>query len=591
MRDLQKSCPFVFRVLLGLFVLAFVFFPPAEGAQTLRKDVFISGLLKARGFAAPAGEKNLVKAALDYDLVPDGIENFAGPVTRREAISWAVHSLGLPFESSLLTGLPLPFKDGGKLTSLEKGAVAVALNMKPPMLKKGVSLFGPDVKITPKEGESILAIVKAASRSLALSVRFSPEKGMTVHIDRRGAISAPPKWRALVNSFESREEAEVFRSLLTARNVEATVDSQNYDWRVRSVLSDRYGPIREFLDAVREEGREGVVFTSPPSWEKEYTPKYWAMITFDPAWFALRPIFAPQGLSALAPLSSMAVGTAAAVNGGFFTIAGKEQGSPIGVLLTEGMFINPPYKGRTCLGWNDQNQAAFGHLECSTRVTFPNGGYMEITAFNREVKDSGVVLFTPHFGQPTPLFKTQGIELLLDGNRIEEIRTSGGNPIPAGRRVLGVYGPSASLLSSLREGDILGIDQSLNGDDPYWGSMTQAIQGGPFLLRKGQIVMEDEKLSDSVVNRRHPRTVMGLTAKGQWFFFVGDGRRAVHSLGFTLQETAEILKKEGVSYALNLDGGGSSSLMVGERILNVLSDGRERPISYGVGAFRKGGDS
>ena len=243
----------------------------------------------------------------------------------------------------------------------------------------------------------------------------------------------------------------------------------------------------------------------------------------------------------------MAVGTAAAVNGGFFTIAGKEQGSPIGVLLTEGMFINPPYKGRTCLGWNDQNQAAFGHLECSTRVTFPNGGYMEITAFNREVKASGVVLFTSHFGQPTPLFKTQGIELLLDGNRIEEIRTSGGNPIPAGRRVLGVYGPSASLLSSLREGDILGIDQSLNGDDPYWGSMTQAIQGGPFLLRKGQIVMEDEKLSDSVVNRRHPRTVMGLTAKGQWFFFVGDGRRAVHSLGFTLQETAEILKKEGVS--------------------------------------------
>ena len=591
MRDLHKSSPVFFKVFIALFVLAFLFFPPAEGAQTLRKDAFISGLLKARGFPPPAGEKNLVKAALDYDLVPSGIGNFAGPVTRREAILWAIHSLGLSFESSLLTGIPLPFKDMGKLAPSERGAVAAALNMKPPLLKKGVSAFGPDVKITPKEGESILAIVKAASRSLVLSARFSPEKGMTVHIDRRGAISAPPKWRALVNGFETREEAEVFRSLLAGRNVEATVDSQNYDWRVRSVLSDRYGPIREFLEAARGEGREGVVFTSPPSWEKEEVPKYWVMITLDPARFALRPIFAPRGLSALAPLSSMAGSAAAAINGGFFTISGKEQGSPIGVLLSEGMFINPPYQGRTCLGWNDQNQAAFGHLECSTKVTFPEGGYMEITAFNREIKGSGVVLFTPHFGKPTPLFKTQGIELLLQGKRIEDIRTSGGNPIPEGRRVLAVYGPSASLLSSLRKGDILGIDQSLNGDDPYWGSMTEAVQGGPFLLRKGQIVIEDESLSDSVVNRRHPRTVMGLTAKGQWFFFVGDGRSAVHSLGFTLRETAEILKKEGVSYALNLDGGGSSSIMAGSRILNVLSDGRDRPVSYGVGAFRKGGDS
>ncbi len=590
MSRLRNFHLFILTVSLALFVQGSAFLPPAFGAQTLRKAVFISRLLQARGFPLPQGEKSPVKAAIDYDLIPSGIDTMAAPVTRKEAILWAVHSLGLSFESSLLTGLPLPFKDGGKLEPAERGAIAAALSMKPPLLKKGVSLFGPDVQITPKEGESILAIVKAASRSLSLIVRFSPEKGMTVHLDRRGAISAPPKWRALVNGFETREEADAFRSLLEERNVEATVDSQNYDWRVRSPLSDRYGPIREFLDAARAEGREGVVFTSPLSWDEEETPKYWVMITLDPARFALRPIFAPLGLSSLAPLSSMAGGAAAAVNGGFFTISGKEQGSPIGVLLSEGMFINPPYQGRTCLGWNDRNQAAFGQLECSTRVTFPEGGYMEITAFNREVKGSGVVLFTSHFGRPTPLFKTQGVELLLDGNRIEEIRTSGGNPIPEGRRVLGVYGPSASLLSSLRKGDTLGIDQSLNGDDPYWGSMTHAVQGGPFLLRKGQIVIEDENLSDSVVNRRHPRTVMGLTGRGQWFFFVGDGRSAVHSLGFTLRETAEILKKEGVSYALNLDGGGSSSIMAGGRMLNVLSDGRERPISYGIGAFRKGGD-
>ena len=108
-------------------------------------------------------------------------------------------------------------------------------------------------------------------------------------------------------------------------------------------------------------------------------------------------------------------------------------------------------------------------------------------------------------------------------------------------------------------------------------------------MRKGTLSMETENLNDSIVNKRHPRSVIGLTGKGQWFFFVGDGRNAVHSVGFTLAETAEILKKNGVSYALNLDGGGSSTLFAGGRILNVLSDGRERPVSYGIGAFPKGG--
>jgi exopolysaccharide biosynthesis protein len=118
--------------------------------------------------------------------------------------------------------------------------------------------------------------------------------------------------------------------------------------------------------------------------------------------------------------------------------------------------------------------------------------------------------------------------------------------------------------------------------------MTYAVQGGPLLVRKGDVLFETENLSDGVVSRRHPRTAIGLTGSGQWFFFVGDGRNAVHSVGFTLAETADILKKNGAAYALNLDGGGSSSIFLGGRVVNALSDGRERPVSYGIGAFRRG---
>jgi exopolysaccharide biosynthesis protein len=83
--------------------------------------------------------------------------------------------------------------------------------------------------------------------------------------------------------------------------------------------------------------------------------------------------------------------------------------------------------------------------------------------------------------------------------------------------------------------------------------------------------------------------VIGLTGKGKWFLFAGDGRDGTHSAGFTLQETAEILKAKGVAYALNLDGGGSTELLVGDKPLNSPSEKRERPISYGIGAKARQG--
>ena len=115
--------------------------------------------------------------------------------------------------------------------------------------------------------------------------------------------------------------------------------------------------------------------------------------------------------------------------------------------------------------------------------------------------------------------------------------------------------------------------------------VTLFYQYAGVLLSNGDVLDGRESLSDSVVDHRHPRTAVGLTKEGRWFFFVGDGRNAVHSVGFTLDETARVLKSAGAVYALNLDGGGSSSIISEGAFWNVLSDGLERPVSYGVGAF------
>lgn len=575
----------VFLLTLSFLLFAFT----ADGAETVRKDSFIAQLFQARGFAAPAGEKNMVNAALDLDLIPTVEGKLDAPLTRLEAIMYAVHSLGLSHETNILSDISLPFSDIKNLPSPERGYIAVAMYMQPSLLRKGVTSFGPYQKITPAEAQNIFAIVKAARSKLFLSVKLSPMKGMTVHVNREGTNSQPPKWRAVVDGYETREEAEQFCGALAEKGVDSTVDTYNYDWRVRSLLYDTYGPIRKFLEVSDSLGQRGVVFSSISTWEMTDFPRFWVMITLDPAYFEIRPVFAPQGLSALAPLSSMARGGAAAVNGGYFSTSGRERGVPIGVIVDKGMCVNLPYKGRTCLGWNGQNQAAFGQVEWNASVHFPEGGFMEVTAFNRAVMGDGVVLFTRHFGELTPVSAKPVVEIILEGNQCVGVRHEGGNPIPSGKTVLAVYGTPVRFVPSLREGDVVKVVQTVNGGDPYWSSMTNVIQGGPFLIGKGEISLESENLNDSIVKHRHPRSVIGLTEKGEWFFFVGDGRNAVHSVGFTLAETAAILKKAGASYALNLDGGGSSGIMAGNRILNVLSDGRERPISYGIGAFPRGG--
>lgn len=583
-RALKKSSVVV------LLILVLLFAGEAFGAQTVRKDAFITQLFQARGFAAPEGEKNMVRAALELDLIPVPEGRLDAPITMKEAIVFAVHSLGLASVADVLSGAPLPFRDVGSLKPLERGYLAAALNMNPPLLKKGVTAFGPSKKVTPKEAQNIAAIVRAAGKGLSLSVKYSPVKGMTVQVHREGLHDRPPKWRAAADGFESREEAELFRDALAGKGVKGTVDSRNYDWRVRSALFDTYGPIRDFLAACESLGRKGVVFASPVSWDTPGAPRFWIMVILDPARFDIRPVLAPEGLYTLAPLSSMTTGAIAAINGGYFSISGKERGAPIGAIIERGVMVNPPYKGRTVLAWNGKNQAAFGRMEWRAEVHFPGGGFMDVTGLNRTVRGDGVVIFTRHFGECTPVFPGPVVEVVLDGDICTEVRREGGGPIPSGKRVLAVYGTPARFAETIVPGDRIRIVQTVNDGDPYWTSMTNAIQGGPFLVRKGALSMETENLNDSIVNKRHPRSVIGLTGKGQWFFFVGDGRNAVHSVGFTLAETAELLKKNGVSYALNLDGGGSSTLYAGGRIMNVLSDGRERPVSYGIGAFPKGGN-
>ena len=118
-----------------------------------------------------------------------------------------------------------------------------------------------------------------------------------------------------------------------------------------------------------------------------------------------------------------------------------------------------------------------------------------------------------------------------------------------------------------------------------WYDMENIIQAGPLLLDEGLASTVPEDFSNSLTSVRHPRSAVGLNANGDWVFLVVDGRNGMHASGATINELTDILRANGVVYALNLDGGGSTEIIINGKIYNSPSDGRERKISYGLGAI------
>ncbi len=124
---------------------------------------------------------------------------------------------------------------------------------------------------------------------------------------------------------------------------------------------------------------------------------------------------------------------------------------------------------------------------------------------------------------------------------------------------------------------LLGWSVSLGEGD----GETQALGGFPVLIDGGQRVGDLEvQARPSFAAARHPRSAIGYnTRTGQVWIVLVDGRQEPHSAGMTLPEIARLFESAGIDQALNLDGGGSSALVLGHSHVNRPSDATgERPV-------------
>lgn len=112
--------------------------------------------------------------------------------------------------------------------------------------------------------------------------------------------------------------------------------------------------------------------------------------------------------------------------------------------------------------------------------------------------------------------------------------------------------------------------------------MQTAFGGGPVLLQDGQILItnnEEIKFAGKAIDDKHPRTAIGYTADRQLILLVVEGRFPGKAEGATLKQEAQLLKEIGCIEAMNLDGGGSSCLLInGKPTITPSDKGAQRPV-------------
>jgi exopolysaccharide biosynthesis protein len=115
-------------------------------------------------------------------------------------------------------------------------------------------------------------------------------------------------------------------------------------------------------------------------------------------------------------------------------------------------------------------------------------------------------------------------------------------------------------------------DVTLNRRVPFY--FEDITNGVPQLIKNGKIdiTWEREKANKAFVETRHPRTAVAKMKDGKFLMITVDGRQPGVSVGMNLNELAEYLLSLGAVDAMNLDGGGSTTMFLDGKVVNTPSD-------------------
>ena len=461
-----------------------------------------------------------------------------------------------------------------------------------------------------------------------------PAPGVTLTTIQRGQASPADVWTVTAGFFPDRAAAEDLASRLVAAGFSPgveRVDGRAVDdpqrgpvgYQVRVGASQDQSAMNALAGQLAAAGFAGASVTNT-ALDGTLTTGPWVVrvLRVHPGTFRgrLRVHLATDVIPERETVSSLAgrIGALAAVNGGYFVI-NPGDGTPgdlAGISVIDGRLVSEAVNGRAALTIARGSRATVARLVTRMTVRSSDGAARRLDGLNRApglIRSCGepgdlpterpkhdftctnpdeLVAFDADFG--TTADPGAGVQAVLDRHgkvlRLEETR---GGAIPAGGTVLEGIGAGAGWLRThAQPGRTLRLDQQVSdtrGRPLRLGPGLDVVNGGPLLVHGGRPFVD--AFAEGFVQpdipsfyygfgvRRNPRTMAGVTAGGDVLLVTVDGRQPGYSVGLSFAEEAAVMRSLGAREALNLDGGGSTTMVADGQLLGRPSDATgERPI-------------
>jgi hypothetical protein len=311
------------------------------------------------------------------------------------------------------------------------------------------------------------------------------------------------------------------------------------------------------------------------------------ILRLDPSKVELRSALARDRVMQLETVPDIAARTnaMAAVNAGFFNV---RNGDPAGVLELGDELVSDSPLTRGALGIlrapGRPMSLVFDRVSTSLSLAYTAGG----EAFSQDIDGvdttrvrGKLMLYTPRFGPDSDMADT-GVEWQLAGSPLHVTArrpNAGRTRIPSDGIVLSFGGTVLPTgLERLDEGQQASIQttfRTLLGTRPeQWVRAQDIVSGAGLLVHDGKPLADwsAEQLRAGFDTERHPRTMIGTTRGSTVWLVTVDGRNPSLSLGMTFAELTGLALKLNFVHALNLDGGGSTTMVVKGRVVNHPSD-------------------
>ncbi|AFY69968.1 hypothetical protein Pse7367_1680 [Thalassoporum mexicanum PCC 7367] len=394
-------------------------------------------------------------------------------------------------------------------------------------------------------------------------------------------------------SIQSRNKQTILR-IRTTEPAEAVVETLSDPERiVVDIRRDRPPTEQNIVWATGLRHRRQIVALPNPNVKSEQDPQTLdftvtsLLVDLSQPGVNMRPIWSsPSGMFGTSTLKTMAQQwqATAAINGGFFN---RDRKLPVSPIKYNHQWMAGPVLQRGVVAWNDDGSVLMDRLEFAEELTTSNQKTIKLSHLNSGYVQQGVARYTANWGETYTTLTDNEVLIIVTGDRVTsqfQAAKAGESKIAIPRNgYLLVARKSADLATELATGTQLRGRTIISPNT--FTNYAHVIGAGPLLLKNGKPVLNAklEQFRPPFDTQGASRSAIATTGESGKLILAtieasGDGKLP------SLAQTAKILQQMGAVDALNLDGGGSTSIYLGGNMLNRAPD-RIAPIHNGIGVF------